>query len=305
MKTGDREPDWVVAAPTNAASPNTSTTCTNTSSSPAWPERRVLASERARLQCRNAPSLTPDLQVPGWQVLGGIGDRGADSMNPGTTATRTRNPGGSQADLVVESIRQMIVDGRLRPGNRLPIEKDLAAALGVNRNALREGVRALSTMGVLETRQGDGTYVTRLDPAMLLAPMGFVVDLNDGSGTQHLHAVRRILETEAAALAAQQIAAEALAAADELLRHNETELALVQPDHETVIENDIAFHRIIAEAAGNPVLAALIDALGGRTMRDRLRRSISQPGADETAHREHLSILAALSTHEPAAWEHA
>jgi DNA-binding FadR family transcriptional regulator len=210
-----------------------------------------------------------------------------------------RAAGGSQTDVVVESIRQMIVDGTLRPGDRLPVEKDLAASLGVSRNPLREGVRALSMMGVLETRQGDGTYVTRLDSSMLLASMGFVVDLHDGAGTHHLHAVRRILETQAAAQAAQQIGAGELAAAEDLLQRNQLELALDEPNHETVIENDIAFHRIVAQAAGNPVLAALIDALGGRTMRDRLRRSISEPGADETSHREHLSILAALTARDP------
>ncbi|GAA3085367.1 DNA-binding FadR family transcriptional regulator [Kribbella aluminosa] len=216
-------------------------------------------------------------------------------MSPG----QPRSAGASQTDVVVQSIRQMIIEGRLRPGDRLPIERDLAAALGVSRNPLREGVRALSIMGVLETRQGDGTYVTKLDPSMLLAPMGFVVDLQDGTGTHHLHVVRRILETEGAALAARDIGSEKLAAADDLLRRNEAELALPDPDHETVIENDIAFHRIIAEAAGNPVLSALVDALGGRTMRDRLRRSIAEPGADQTAHREHLSILAALTSHDP------
>jgi DNA-binding FadR family transcriptional regulator len=220
-------------------------------------------------------------------------------MTPGKVDDRARTPGVSQTDVVVQGIRQMIIDGRLRSGDRLPVEKDLAAALGVSRNPLREGVRALSMMGVLETRQGDGTYVTTLDPSMLLAPMGFVVDLQDGSGTHHLHSVRRILEMEAAALAAQQIAPAELDAAAELLRLNEAELTLEEPNHETVIENDIAFHRIIAEAAHNPVLAALIKALGGRTMRDRLRRSITQPGADETAHREHLSILAALTSHDP------
>lgn len=220
-------------------------------------------------------------------------------MTAGKLAEPSRTPGVSQTDVVVESIRQMLIDGRLRPGDRLPVERDLAAALGVSRNPLREGVRALSMMGVLETRQGDGTYVTKLDPSMLLAPLGFVVDLQDGSGTHHLHAVRRILETEAAASAALQIGPAELDAAAELLRHNEAELTLGEPNHETVIENDIAFHRMIAEASGNPVLAALIDALGGRTMRDRLRRSISQPGADETSHREHLSILAALTAQDP------
>jgi DNA-binding FadR family transcriptional regulator len=220
-------------------------------------------------------------------------------MTQAKPAVQTRGAGVSQTDVVVQSIRQMIIDGRLRPGDRLPIERDLAAALGVSRNPLREGVRALSIMGVLETRQGDGTYVTTLDSSLLLAPMGFVVDLQDGSGTHHLHAVRRVLETEAASLAARQIGADALAEAAELLRRNEAELLLDEPNHETVIENDIAFHRLIAAAAANPVLSALIDALGGRTMRDRLRRSIAQPGADDTAHREHLSILAALVAHDP------
>lgn len=220
-------------------------------------------------------------------------------MTPGKLAEPSRTPGVSQTDVVVESIRQMLIDGQLRPGDRLPVEKDLAAAFGVSRNPLREGVRALSMMGVLETRQGDGTYVTKLDPSMLLAPLGFVVDLQDGSGTHHLHAVRRIFETEAAASAALRIGSAELDAAAELLRRNEVELTLEEPNHERLIENDIAFHRIIAEAAGNPVMAALIDALGGRTMRDRLRRSISQPGADETSHREHRSILAALTARDP------
>ncbi|GAA1120657.1 FadR/GntR family transcriptional regulator [Kribbella jejuensis] len=220
-------------------------------------------------------------------------------MSSEKLAANPRMPGVSQTDVVVQGIRQMIVEGRLRPGSRLPVEKELAATFGVSRNPLREGVRALSMMGVLETRQGDGTYVTQLDPSVLLAPMGLVVDLHDGAGTHHLHTVRRILETEAAAVAAPRIGPEELATADDLLRATEHELALPEANHETVIENDIAFHRIIAEASGNPVLAALIDALGGRTMRVRLRRSISQPGADETAHREHLSILDALTAHDP------
>ncbi|MGW5364493.1 FCD domain-containing protein [Actinopolymorpha pittospori] len=98
------------------------------------------------------------------------------------------------------------------------------------------------------------------------------------------HLTCRILETEAAASAALRISSAELDAAAELLRHNEAELTLDGPNHETMIENDIAFHRIVANAACNDALAALIDALGGRTMRDRLRRSISQPGADETSH---------------------
>jgi DNA-binding FadR family transcriptional regulator len=211
----------------------------------------------------------------------------------------TARVGVSQADVVVQGIKELIINRVLRPGDRLPVEKDLAEALGVSRGPLREGVRALSMMGVLETRQGDGTYVTALDPSLLLAPMGFVVDLQDHSGARHLHAVRRMLETHAAGLAATRISDEALAAADELLRRTKSELTDGVPDHEALIDNDIAFHRVIAQAAGNPVLAALIEALGGRTTRDRLWRSISQEGADEATHDEHRAILDALAGRDP------
>src|ERR1044071_4183561 len=95
----------------------------------------------------------------------------------------------------------MLVDQELRPGDKLPVEKDLAASLGVSRNTLREAVRALASLKVLQTRQGDGTYVTSLQPALLLDGMGFVADLHGENGElQFLH-VRRLLEPEATALA--------------------------------------------------------------------------------------------------------
>ena len=79
----------------------------------------------------------------------------------------------SQTDVVISGVKQMLSSRRLRPGDRLPIEKDLAAELQVSRGSLREGVRALSTMGILETRQGAGTFVTRLEPSALLSAMEF------------------------------------------------------------------------------------------------------------------------------------
>src|SRR3954469_8867096 len=122
-----------------------------------------------------------------------------------------RVAGRSQTDVVLQGIKQMITDGRLGPGSRLPVEKDLAENLGVSRGSLREGVRALCIMGVLETRQGDGTYVTSLDSNLLIAPMAFMVDLQAQQHRYDLHTVRRILESEAAARAALFISDEQLA----------------------------------------------------------------------------------------------
>jgi DNA-binding FadR family transcriptional regulator len=206
--------------------------------------------------------------------------------------------GMSQTDVVVFGIKKMILNGELAPGDKLPIEKDLAPRLGVSRGSLREGVRALSIMGVLETRQGAGMFVTSLDASLLLTPMGFVVDLQP-SGAQHVHSVRRILETDAAGRAALLISDDDLAAADRIL--SEAEAAIARVDHEAVLEADMAFHKLIALASGNPVLSALIDALSSRTVRGRMWRAISDDNADAATAHEHRAILRALTDHDPTA----
>lgn len=207
----------------------------------------------------------------------------------------------SRTDDVVDGIKRMILTGELRPGERLPVEKELAEALGVSRGSLREGVRALSILGVLNTRQGDGTYVTALDVARLLAPMGFVVDLQDQGQTRHVHAIRRLLECEAARLAASQITDAAIEAAGALLEEAGRLLDKTPEEHERVIEIDIAFHRVIADHTGNPVLIGMIEALAGRTVRERLWRSLREEGVDQRTHQEHIAIWRALQAHDPEA----
>src|SRR5919206_844682 len=109
-------------------------------------------------------------------------------------------------DEAIEKIKEMIVSGRLRPGDRLPREADLAAQLGLSRNSLREAVRALSLIRVLEVRQGDGTYVSSLAPDLLLGdPARFATPLLRGHTILELFEVRRLLEPSAAALAALRL----------------------------------------------------------------------------------------------------
>lgn len=205
----------------------------------------------------------------------------------------------SRTDVVINSIKRMILDGDFRPGDRLPVEKDLAQSLGVSRGSLREGIAALSILGVVDTRQGDGTYITNLDVTKLLAPMGFVVDLEGRGNIRDVHAVRRMLESEAARLAASRITDEALTEAHALLDEAISIAGQTPHDHERIIEIDIQFHRIIAAHTGNPVLVGLIDAFAGRTVRARLWRSLHEDGADQRTHEEHLAILRALAARDP------
>lgn len=205
----------------------------------------------------------------------------------------------SQTEVVVEGIKSMIRTGGLAPGARLPVEKDLADLLGVSRGSLREAVRALVLMGILDTRQGDGTYVTALDPTTLMAPLGVLVDLQRQRNILEIMAVRRVLEVEAAGRAAIRISKAELTSADEVLARMESMLDQEEIDHDAVMEADIEFHRVIAEASGNSTLSAMIEALAGRTVRARVWRALENEGVERVTHAEHQAILTAMTAHDP------
>lgn len=204
----------------------------------------------------------------------------------------------ARTDDVVETIKGMILDGELKPGDRLPVEPELAAQLDVSRGSLREGVRALVAMGILEARQGAGTYVTSLELPLLFAPLGFVADMHAHEPVEFLQ-VRRTLEAEAAARAAGRITPERLAEADDVLKAAEALWSAPGAvDHDEMLALDRAFHRIVAEASGNAVLAALLEVLAGRTTPTRIWRSHAEPEAGLRAIREHRAIWSALERHD-------
>ncbi|GJF33504.1 GntR family transcriptional regulator [Kitasatospora sp. NE20-6] len=202
----------------------------------------------------------------------------------------TEGQGVAVTDEAIGRIKAMIVSGELRPGDRLPREADLAALLGLSRNSLREAVKALSLLNVLDVRQGDGTYVSTLEPTRLLEAVSFLLDLHRDDTVLEVFQVRAILEPAAVALAARRIAAPQVAELRALLAG--------LGDHPTVEElvaADVEFHRRIAEAAGNSVLCSLIDSLWGPTARARIWRGITQRGAVERTMAEHTAILDALA----------
>jgi GntR family transcriptional regulator, transcriptional repressor for pyruvate dehydrogenase complex len=200
----------------------------------------------------------------------------------------------SVTDDAIAKIKEMIVSGELRPGDRLPRESDLAQRLGLSRNSLREAVRALSLVRILDVRQGDGTYVTSLDSGVLLDALSFLLDLHHDNNVVHTLEARRALEAAAAALAAQYIEPHEL---DRLyfLMEEAARCATI----EEFVDNDLEFHRSIAIASRNPVLVALLDSLASRTSRARIWRGIMQSDARERTLTEHRAIVDALRAHRP------
>src|SRR6266576_4974282 len=129
------------------------------------------------------------------------------SIGPNGSSRRARRArrAPSVTDHAIDKIRERIVSGAWGAGDRLPKESELAAELGISRNSLREAVRALSQLRVLEVRQGDGTYVSSLEPGLLLESTSFISHLLLGETELELYEVRRILEAAAAALATGRI----------------------------------------------------------------------------------------------------
>jgi DNA-binding FadR family transcriptional regulator len=197
-------------------------------------------------------------------------------------------------DEAIERIKTMIVSGELRPGDRLPKEADLAERLGLSRNSLREAVRALSLIRVLDVKHGDGTYVTSLQPEVLLDTVGFVLDFHRDDSVLHLLEVRRILEPAATAMAAQKMSDAQL---DELgvLVDSISGAA----DINELIRTDLEFHRQIAVGSGNPVLASLIESLSAPTLRARIWRGLTQEGAVARTYEQHQAIHLALVARQP------
>ena len=190
----------------------------------------------------------------------------------------------------------MILAGELKPGDRLPPEKELSEALGLSRSSLREAVKALTLVKVLTVRQGDGTYVTSLDPAMLMDAMAFVVDFHRDDSVLQFLQVRRLLEPAATAMAAIKMPTEDIAGLAKLLGSLPP-----KPGIDTLVANDIEFHGRIAAASGNPLLCSLLETLSGRTQRARAWRGISQDNAVERTLEEHHAIQRALAARDPEA----
>ena len=197
-------------------------------------------------------------------------------------------------DEAIDRIKQMIVTGELRPGDRLAARADLAARLGLSRSSLREAVKALALIRVLEVRQGDGTFVTSLDPSLLMETMGFVLDLHQDASVLEFFEVRRILEPAAAARAALRMADEDIAALRKLLDDLGPE-----PSVEDLLTSDVEFHRLVAVGSGNRALASIIDSLRQPTYRARIWRGLTQNDAVARTLAEHRAILDAIEGHEP------
>lgn len=198
---------------------------------------------------------------------------------------------------IIEQVRDLIVSGRLRPGDRLPAERELAQTLRVGRSAVREAIRAMESLGIVEARAGEGTFVATLPGSHGRDPITATL-FQAWSAQRKLFEVRRLLEPGLAALAARRATAEQVEKLRGVLGEQEVQVQR----GETGVKQDTMFHFLIAEATGNEVLLRIVDNL-----MDLLRktRETSLQHGDRPARslKQHRAILSAIEARDPAAAE--
>ena len=172
----------------------------------------------------------------------------------GLTSSAPRNA--TAGSLVVEHVRRLVEAGRLKPGDRLPSERELTQQLKLSRPSLRSGLRALEAMGVVEARQGAGTFIVAGPPRLGEGPLRFLAALH-GFTREEMFEARRVLEVSTAGLAAERATPEQLTVMAEEVASMFADL----DDPPVFLRHDVQFHRAVAAGSHNPVLATLIDTV--------------------------------------------
>jgi DNA-binding FadR family transcriptional regulator len=196
---------------------------------------------------------------------------------------------------VTRHIMDLIRNRELKPGDRLPSERQLADEFQVSRVSLREGMRTLAFMNIVEIRTGDGTYVSSLSVEDLMEPLEFALELDDSTILQLLHA-RQMVEPQLAARAAEQIRPDELDALDACLLTMLNESL----DYNQLSRLDVDLHLLIAQAAHNPFMLRFMSSL--RALGERSRnRTIRIDEVRIQSRQDHANIVAAIRARDPEA----
>ena len=194
---------------------------------------------------------------------------------------------------IIDQIRDLITSGRLKPGDRLPAERQLAQTFSVSRSAVREAIRALESLGIVVARAGEGTFVATPPEGQGRDPI--MASLFQAWNTQRsLFEVRRVLEPGLAALAARRARPEQI---EKLRAVLDDQKGKVQA-RESYMKEDTAFHYLVAEATRNEILLRVTDSLMEllRETRDTSRKIGARPARSL---KQHQAILNAIEARKP------
>jgi GntR family transcriptional repressor for pyruvate dehydrogenase complex len=204
---------------------------------------------------------------------------------------------GTTAEEVVTRLRDMIHNGELSPGDRLPPERDLAKLLGVSRPTLRAGIRSLATVGILQSRQGAGTFVSERDesPTLDSSPLRMLSALH-GFTSDEMFEARLALEMSVAALAAERATSEQMT----LMAEEITGMYASLDDPAQYLVHDMSFHQTIAAASNNRILTALMNMVA-TILFDSRSKTVHRAVDLKQSAEQHHNIYRAMRERSPEA----
>lgn len=193
---------------------------------------------------------------------------------------------------IVEQVKKSLSEGKLMPGDRFYSERELSEKLGVSRASVREAIRALTTMGVLEVKPGEGTFVRKVQNCDIVQPLVIAMLLEEQQ-TNYLLEARKILERELAYLAAQRATTEEKEKLVEIVQQMNSELVRGCLQEDT----DVKFHLTIAGMSHNPILSRLMYTIADtitQTLTNKRHRLYSDPENARLLFEQHREILQAI-----------
>jgi len=204
---------------------------------------------------------------------------------------------GTTAEEVVTRLREMIQSGELAPGDRLPPERDLAKLLGVSRPTLRAGIRSLTTVGILQSKQGAGTFVAEAEESPTLDTSALrLLSALHGFTSDEMFEARLALEMSIAALAAERATSEQMA---QLAEEIAGMYASVERPEQYLV-HDMQFHQTVAAASGNRILTALMNMVASILFEYRSKTVKRATDLKDSAEQHH-NIYRAIREHDQEA----
>ncbi len=204
-----------------------------------------------------------------------------DELTPVTRTTLTAD--------IYRKLVSHIIRGVWKPGMRIPAERQLGQQLGVGRASLREALKALEIMGLIETRLGDGTYVCQRSE-FLSKPLLWAITSSSETEVYELVEARKLIETELAGLAAERATADDL---KEIGKHLDRMERSPQAPSE-LLQADIEFHLAIGEAAHNSILMNALNLIRN-LLQEWIGRTLQEPGVYTRALEHHKAIFFAVA----------
>ncbi|PYT67975.1 MAG: FadR family transcriptional regulator [Acidobacteria bacterium] len=195
---------------------------------------------------------------------------------------------------VAKQIERLILK-KLRPGDKLPSERELAEMLVVSRSSIRDAIRSLELMGMVEPRQGAGTIVREISSDSLVNPLADALQRKEKRIGELLD-FRKMLEPPLAARAATRVSADEISEMEEILKRQEEKLRR----GESTIAEDSEFHYAVALASGNTVVLKVLDVLMD-LLRDSRERSLQVEGRPQKSLDGHRRILVAIKRNDAEA----